>query len=179
MKDFKLILVYLFTLSTYFLLLSSCENKSSTKIEIDKNQQEEQKIAHFLTTSTELNSKLLAVTDLKKSQGLPCEYLQLFTKQQQISYSFNEEIDKIATSEMVSIPSLDSDLNYYDKYELTKEQQLDTIIDNLILQVALLKTMEKQSSNEKIAQLTTTYLPKISSQIELTNTFKINNYLTN
>jgi hypothetical protein len=62
---------------------------------------------------------------------------------------------------------------------LTKEQTLDTIIDNLILQVALLKTLEKQTNNEKIVQLTTTYLPKISNQIELTNTFKLNNYLTN
>jgi hypothetical protein len=80
---------------------------------------------------------------------------------------------------MVSIPNVNSDQKHYDKYELTKEQTLDTIIDNLILQVALLKTLEKQTNNEKIVQLTTTYLPKISNQIELTNTFKLNNYLTN
>ncbi|MFT6748955.1 MAG: hypothetical protein ACI9XR_001481 [Flavobacterium sp.] len=164
---------------TYFLLFSHGESKTITKIEIDKYVQEEQKIVKFLTTTTKLNSKLLAVTDLKKSQDLPDDYLQLFTKQQQISYSFNKDIDKITTTEMVSIPNVNSDQKHYDKYELTKEQTLDTIIDNLILQVALLKTLEKQTNNEKIVQLTTTYLPKISNQIELTNTFKLNNYLTN
>jgi hypothetical protein len=166
-------------LYTYFLLFSHGESKTITKIEIDKYTQEEQKIVKFLTTTTKLNSKLLAVTDLKKSQDLPDDYLQLFTKQQQISYSFNKDIDKITTTEMVSIPNVNSDQKHYDKYELTKEQTLDTIIDNLILQVALLKTLEKQTNNEKIVQLTTTYLPKISNQIELTNTFKLNNYLTN
>jgi hypothetical protein len=166
-------------LYTYFLLFSHGESKTITKIEIDKYVQEEQKIVKFLTTTTKLNSKLLAVTDLKKSQDLPDDYLQLFTKQQQISYSFNKDIDKITTTEMVSIPNVNSDQKHYDKYELTKEQTLDTIIDNLILQVALLKTLEKQTNNEKIVQLTTTYLPKISNQIELTNTFKLNNYLTN
>ena len=177
--DFKLILVFFFSFFTYFLLISSCDNKTATKIEIDKYVQEEQKIVKFLTKTTELNSKLVAVTDLKKSHDLPHDYLQLFTRQQQISYSFNKDIDKIATAEMVSIPSINSEQKYYEKLELTKEQKLDTIINNLILQVALLKTLEKQTKNEKIAQLTTTYLPKISNQIELTNTFKINNYLTN
>jgi hypothetical protein len=98
-------------LYTYFLLFSHGESKTITKIEIDKYVQEEQKIVKFLTTTTKLNSKLLAVTDLKKSQDLPDDYLQLFTKQQQISYSFNKDIDKIATTEMVSIPNVNSDQN--------------------------------------------------------------------
>lgn len=178
-KDTRSVLVFFLSFSVYCFLLSSCENKITSKIEIDKYIQEEQKIVNFLTKTTQINSKLLAITDLRKFQDLPNDYLQLFTKQQQISFSFNNDIDKIATTQMVSIPYLSSDQYYYDSYQLTKEQKLDTIINNLILQVALLKALKKETTNEKITELTTTYLPKISNQIELTNTFKINNYLTN
>lgn len=178
-KNSKTILVFLVTFGFYFLLTSSCESKITAKAEVDQFVQQEQKIASFLTKTTQINSKLLAVTDVKKAGELSNECLQLFTRQQQISYSFNREIDKIATTEMVNLPYLNSEQNYYEKFKLTREQKLDTIIENLIIQVALLKTLEKQTDNEEITRLTSNFLPQLSNQIELTNTFKINNYLTN
>ena len=170
----------LFIVTTY----SSCRffnntiNDPSIKELVDT---EEQQIARFLVGVTNINFKIIELSQFAQQENVPNELKNFFTIQENKVIEIQKHINKIAANKLVTLPQYNENnntLHYFDSDSLTLTKKL---IEKLEAEIVLFNKVKVQTKNKykEISSFQIKYLPEIVTMLEETKTFNVQLYNIN
>lgn len=166
-----------FIITLSIVLFTSCNfsKKNDAKSVISDIDIEERSVASFLVKATEINSSIIKLSKLAEFNSKSVEVKDAFAEQIKITMTIQKKIKMISEEKFVTTPLLNSrfDIKY-----TNDEALLDSLLNELILEIMLFEKITDTSNDSKIFELKNEFLPKLNYQSQKISSLKIKSKIT-
>lgn len=183
MKNFKslknLVLSFIgivLILTTY----SSCRffNKDNSVFPVKETvDKEEEKIAQFLVEISNVNYKILQLSEFMQEVNASNDFKVFFKYQEKQIVLLQAEINKIAENKLVTLPILN--FKKLDKVNFNKNNEqiiLSQLISELNIEIASFEKINMITKDSEIVSFQAKFLPQIKSILEEASKLKVKLY---
>lgn len=167
----------------FFILLTSCTNKSKDYYLANQEQEElenqDKKIAKFLVESTKINIQIVKLSKQVKDNSASDETKELFKNQEASTFRIQNDITKIAEKKLITLPLFSSVILSKNEEVIKDSQFIDELINLMVTEVMLFEKIKIDLTDETIVAFQEQYKPILDKNLEEVSTLKVQNYLNN
>lgn len=182
-KTSKYFTVKMITVMVFFILSTSCTNKSNDYYLINEQQEElenqDKKIAKFLVESTKINIQIVKLSKQVKDNSASDETKKLFKNQEATIFRIQNDITKIAEKKLITLPLFSSVISSKNIEVIKDSQFIDELINLMVTEVMLFEKIKINLKDQTIVAFQEQYKPILDKNLEEVSTLKVQNYLNN
>ncbi len=182
-KNNKYFTVRTISVMIFFILQTSCTNKSKnyylTNQEQEELENQDKKIAKFLVESTKINIQIVKLSKQVKDNSASDETKELFKNQEASTFRIQNDITKIAEKKLITLPLFSSVILSKNEKVIKDSQFIDELINLMVTEVMLFEKIKIDLTDETIVAFQEQYKPILDKNLEEVSTLKVQNYLNN
>ena len=172
------LVVIAFILTTY----SSCRFFNNTIPEVNIKQitdTEEQQIARFLVKITNINFKIIELSQYAQEENISSDINNFFNIQENKITEIQKKISKIAINKLVTLPQYNVNSNTLYYFNTSGMNLTGKLTEELNKEIVLFEKIKIQTKDREITSFHTKYLLEIKAILEETSTFNVQLYNIN
>lgn len=161
---------------------SSCRFFNNTIPEVSVKElanTEEQQIARFLVEITNINFKIIELSQYVQEENISTEINNFFNIQENKITEIHNKISKIAINKLVTLPQYNVNSNTLYYFDTSGMNLTCKLTEELNKEITLLEKIKIQTKDREIISFHTKYLPEIKAILEEKSKFNVQLYNIN